>query len=553
MCVLNKKYNSIKQTLLVLLVIILTMTGNTLSYAMTASDVSDIACGIVAYEGDDCSDVSYIFDMLTDGRNYDYSNYVSNMSGYIEENMNSASKVTLLKYALYLSFADPSNILIKDVYDTCTGELGIMSYVYGLLVATANYPYDAKDIITTILSLKHEDGGFSINGNYADVDVTAMTLQALAPFYLAIQEDSALSNYLSDDLCEEIVETVDVALTLLSNKQLDNGGFSSYGTENPESASQVVIALSALKIDVLTDERFIKNGNTVFDAINEYRLADGSFCHTLSGESNELATIQAFTACVSYNQRDKGSIYDVNNYEGNEYYSVLETTKTDIKETSETDISETETTATEISENVSDDKSSFSDIIKPLLYVFIILLAMVLMIILTIKKKRHPLSYLSVILIAAILCVAVYNIKISTKSEYYSKASEKSDICGYVTISVMCETVDDPNNSYIPDDGIIIDNEFVTIENGDTVYDILVEVCKNHEILLDIKGISTGNTSSAYIAAIGGIYEMEYGELSGWMYFVNGESGNVSCGSYILSDGDEITWQYTTNMGGDLQ
>ncbi|MBQ8149726.1 MAG: DUF4430 domain-containing protein [Clostridia bacterium] len=49
------------------------------------------------------------------------------------------------------------------------------------------------------------------------------------------------------------------------------------------------------------------------------------------------------------------------------------------------------------------------------------------------------------------------------------------------------------------------------------------------------------------------LYEHAYGELSGWMFFVNGQSASRSCDQYLLQDGDVISWQYTCEMGNDLK
>ncbi|MGM9626294.1 MAG: DUF4430 domain-containing protein [Eubacteriales bacterium] len=48
------------------------------------------------------------------------------------------------------------------------------------------------------------------------------------------------------------------------------------------------------------------------------------------------------------------------------------------------------------------------------------------------------------------------------------------------------------------------------------------------------------------------LYEFDFGDLSGWIYKVNGETPSVGCGDYVLSDGDEIAWLYTCDLGNDL-
>ena len=61
------------------------------------------------------------------------------------------------------------------------------------------------------------------------------------------------------------------------------------------------------------------------------------------------------------------------------------------------------------------------------------------------------------------------------------------------------------------------------------------------------------NASQAYVKGINYLYELAYGDLSGWIYLVNGERASVGCGTYVVQDGDEIIWAYTTELGEDLK
>ena len=56
----------------------------------------------------------------------------------------------------------------------------------------------------------------------------------------------------------------------------------------------------------------------------------------------------------------------------------------------------------------------------------------------------------------------------------------------------------------------------------------------------------------AYIEGIGNLYEFDTGELSGWMYEVNGWFPNYSCSGYQLENGDTVRWVYTCDMGYDV-
>ena len=48
------------------------------------------------------------------------------------------------------------------------------------------------------------------------------------------------------------------------------------------------------------------------------------------------------------------------------------------------------------------------------------------------------------------------------------------------------------------------------------------------------------------------IYEKEYGDLSGWVYHINGISSSVGANNCILKPGDKIEWLYTKSLGKDL-
>ena len=139
------------------------------------------------------------------------------------------------------------------------------------------------------------DGGWNLSGEgSADPDVMGMVLQALA-------------NYQKQPKVKTATEK---ALACLSYLQDENGGFFSYGTNNSESIVQVIVALGELDIP-LDDRRFVKNGNTLLDALLRYQNQNGSFSHTGDGESNLMATEQGLYGLVSAwrNMEGKSSLY----------------------------------------------------------------------------------------------------------------------------------------------------------------------------------------------------------------------------------------------------
>lgn len=101
---------------------------------------------------------------------------------------------------------------------------------------------------------------------------------------------------------------------------------------------------------------------------------------------------------------------------------------------------------------------------------------------------------------------------------------------GYVTVtvSVTSSAVGNPVSS----------SGTFTFNKGATVYDALCAL-----------GLSVNARSTSYgtyVAAIGGLAEMEHGDKSGWMYSVNGETPMTACSSYVLPKGANVVWYYVT-------
>ena len=63
----------------------------------------------------------------------------------------------------------------------------------------------------------------------------------------------------------------------------------------------------------------------------------------------------------------------------------------------------------------------------------------------------------------------------------------------------------------------------------------------------------SGAEGMIYIVGLGYIYEFEFGDLSGWKYYVNGVSPSVGCDQYTLKDGDSIKWLYSLELGNDIE
>ena len=170
--------------------------------------------------------------------------------------------------------------------------------------------------IASIISKELSGGGFTLTGEVADPDITAMAIQSLAPYY------NDEKTYEINGKSVSVREVIDRALEKLSELQTDDGDFLSWGTKNVESTDQVVVALCSLGIDPLSDSRFIKNGKTLLDGILLYRMPDGGFIHSktydkgnptsLPDSSNSMAGEQTLYTMAALLRREKGmrTLYD---------------------------------------------------------------------------------------------------------------------------------------------------------------------------------------------------------------------------------------------------
>lgn len=195
---------------------------------------------------------------------------------------------------------DPANVggenLLKALQNkdimkvTDTSNTDINGLVMGLLALNSrNYTSDTSWLVQAVLEQQNKDGSWRASADtkpVGDVDMTAMALQALAPYY-------------KDGGNETVNTAVEKALNWLSGKYRS-------GYDSSESCAQVVIALSALNLDANTDARFTKTveGKTlsVLGNLLQYRVAEnGGFKHQFADKAvNEMATEQALCAMAAY-------------------------------------------------------------------------------------------------------------------------------------------------------------------------------------------------------------------------------------------------------------
>lgn len=128
---------------------------------------------------------------------------------------------------------------------------------------------------------------------------------------------------------------------------------------------------------------------------------------------------------------------------------------------------------------------------------------------------------------------------------------------GTCTISINCSTIlsnmdrlPAEKEEFVPSDGWIMKSTKVSFSAGESVHDILQKACKDKGIHME--STFTPAYDAAYVEGINQIYEFDCGELSGWMFSVNGWFPNYGCSKYTVSDGDVIQWVYTCDLGKDV-
>ena len=239
-----------------------------------------------------------------------YDSYYSNVEEYVTQcqgvlHSKKYTEYSRLILALTSIGKDPTDVagynMLKPLADfEKTVFQGINGPIYALLAFdSGNYEIPTitgegtqatrELYVDYILKCESKGGGWALAGGDAEVDLTAMALQALAKY-----QDR-----------QDVAEAIERALQILSERQKESGGFVAYDTESCEALAQVIVALTELKIDV-KDPRFVKEGNNMEDRLLSFLTAEGGFSHVPDGEADPMATEQAFYALVALQRAQEG-------------------------------------------------------------------------------------------------------------------------------------------------------------------------------------------------------------------------------------------------------
>ena len=157
-------------------------------------------------------------------------------------------------------------------------------------------------LVETILSLQKDSGAWYINSinKTDDVDMTAMAVQSLAPYY---------------ETNDAVKTAVDKALTWLGTMQKADGSFAEMAgaASSSESTAQVLVALCAMGIDPTADARFAKNSFHVLDGLLTFYTGT-AFKHQASDATvDQMATEQSYYALTAYMRLVGGqtALYDM--------------------------------------------------------------------------------------------------------------------------------------------------------------------------------------------------------------------------------------------------
>lgn len=385
---------------------------------------------------------------------------------------------------------------------------GFNAYIWALIAinvtqtqAPENAVNTAESLVEYITAAQHSDGSFSLTGDTGDVDITAAAVYALCGAKLdgASRAAQAGADWLAE--CDS---------------------YSSMGVRNCESTAQAVIALCAAG---RTDAAL-----NAAAQLEEYRR-EGGYAHLPDGDVNQIATVQALEAFTALALSERGE----------SLFGAMPAAKPAAEQTSEA----TAEIAAESTGGLSGTQ------IRIILSVILGTAATVCIALFVLRRKKALVPSAAAL---AVLAAGVWVLDIRSPEEYYAQA-DGGPVS--VTVSASCSAVldnmdmieEDVNPAeVIPDDGVIIAECEVALPEGATAFDALVTAAREQKVRVDYSGTSYG----AYVRSIGYVCEFGFGELSGWMYKVNGSFPGASASAAALDSGDVVEFVYTCSLGGDV-
>ena len=403
---------------------------------------------------------------------------------------------------------------------------GFNAYIWALIalnVTGIQPPEGAANTADTLteylIAHQHADGSFALMGDGGDVDITAAAVYALAGTDSPGAAEAAQRG--ADWLA----------------------GFDSYstmGVRNCESTAQAVIALSA------AGRR--ESAEKAAAQLEEYRREGGGYAHLPDGEVNQMATAQTLEAFTALALAERGgSLFGK--------YSGAAAEPDGAESTAESAETPTLTAESTAEPGIQPGNTAQGGLtgthIRIIISAVLGAAAVACGILFAFRRKK---ALIPAAALLAALAGGVWLLDIRTPEEYYSE-SEGGPV--RVTVLAECSTVlshmdiiDPAVNppEVVPEDGVIIARCEVSLPEGATAFDALAAAARKQRVRVDY----TGSAYGTYVRGIGYVSEFGFGELSGWMYTVNGEFPDVSVSDRVLESGDAVEFRYTCDLGRDV-
>lgn len=403
---------------------------------------------------------------------------------------------------------------------------GFNAYIWALIalnVTGIQPPEGAANTADTLteylIAHQHADGSFALMGDGGDVDITAAAVYALAGTDSPGAAEAAQRG--ADWLA----------------------GFDSYstiGVRNCESTAQAVIALSA------AGRR--ESAEKAAAQLEEYRREGGGYAHLPDGEVNQMATAQTLEAFTALALAERGgSLFGK--------YSGAVAEPDGAESTAESAEIPTLTAESTAESGIQPGNTAQGGLtgthIRIIISAVLGAAAVACGILFAFRRKK---ALIPAAALLAALAGGVWLLDIRTPEEYYSESGG-----GPVRVTVLaeCSTVlshmdiiDPAVNppEVVPEDGVIIARCEVSLPEGATAFDALAAAARKQRVRVDY----TGSAYGTYVRGIGYVTEFGFGELSGWMYTVNGEFPDVSVSDRVLESGDMVEFRYTCDLGRDV-
>lgn len=509
-----------------------------------------------------------------------FGEYYKTVTTYVKEHIDEQGRLPLpeetntqstensrLILALTAIGADPTDVAGYDLLTaledlTFVERSGTNGPVFALLAAdSGSYELENREaLVQSILDAQLRDGGWAVSGRTSEVDMTAMALQALAP-------------YCSGNA--QVETAVEAALVYLKGRQDADGGFREGGTANAESAAQVVIALTALGEDPA--EFVSEEGSSVLDALGKFHVEGSGFRHcfeTGADGVNQMATEQSYLALTAYDRllKEKTALYDMSDVERKYFVTEAESAEAFAKEVSRLSVRTANRATLQTLEQLDDlyeelqetEKAAAAEAYEDLLQAWRLFDALLE------EAKEEAEEELDEAFreydeddyttsqwreLEAAYEDAVEEIRqADCTNEVETAVSQAKSVMKELSgtgedITVSFRLIGDSRH----DNGVTDHDTYVTwistttyeLEQGSTVYDLFMEAISDYD--LSQRGADSGYVRSIQAPdVLGGFWlgEFDNGPNSGWMYTVDGDHPGVGLKDYELSDGDRVIWHY---------